>query len=57
MDNINLMEYWINGADRDYDTMKVMFENKKNTWCLFLGHLVIEKLLNLSYKYKKTNKI
>ena len=45
MDNINVMEYWLNSAERDYDTMKVMFENKKNTWCLFLGHLVIEKLL------------
>jgi hypothetical protein len=38
------MEYWIKIADSDYDTMKVMYENKKNTWSLFIGHLVIEKL-------------
>lgn len=49
MNNINLMEYWINSADRDYETMKIMFENKRNTWCLFLGHLVIEKLLKGLY--------
>ena len=49
MDNISIMEYWINSAERDYDTMKVMFQNKKNTWCLFLGHLVIEKLLKGLY--------
>ena len=54
MDNINLMEYWLNSADRDYETMKIMFENKRNTWCLFLGHLVIEELLK--GLYAKNNK-
>ncbi len=49
MDNANLTEYWINSADRDYETMMIMFENKRNTWCLFLGHLVIEKLLKGLY--------
>ena len=29
MDNINVMKYWLNSAERDYDTMKVMYENKK----------------------------
>lgn len=49
MDNINLMEYWLNSAEKDYDTMKVMYENKKNTWSLFVGHLVIEKMLKGLY--------
>lgn len=49
MDNVNLMEYCLNSADRDYETMKIMFENKRNTQCLFLGHLVIEKLLKGLY--------
>ena len=49
MDNIKVMEYWINSADRDYETMKIMLENKRNTWCLFLGHLVIEKLFKGLY--------
>ncbi len=31
-----------------------MYENKRNTWCLFLGHLVIEKLLK--GLYAKNNK-
>lgn len=38
-------EYWFKSADEDYDTMLYMKEGKKNTWCLFMGHLVIEKLL------------
>lgn len=33
--------------------MEVLYKNKKNTWCLFLGHLVIEKLLK--GLYSKTN--
>lgn len=54
MDNIDLMNYWITSADRDYETMQIMFENNRNTWCLFLGHLVIEKLLKALYA--KNNK-
>ena len=49
MDNIDLMEYWIKGSENDYEAMKIMFQNKKNTWTLFLGHLVIEKLLKGLY--------
>ena len=49
MDSVNLMEYWIKSSDSDYDTMRVMYENKKNTWSLFIGHLVIEKLLKGLY--------
>ena len=29
-----------------------MYKNKKNTWTLFLGHLVIEKLLKGLYAKK-----
>ena len=54
MNNIDLMNYWLESSDSDYETMKVLFENKKNTWCLFLGHLVIEKLLK--GLYAKNNK-
>jgi HEPN domain-containing protein len=52
MDNIKLMQYWINSSDEDFDAMKVMYKNKKNTWTLFLGHLVIEKLLKGLYAKK-----
>ena len=49
MNNIDLMKYWLESSDSDFDTMKVLFENHKNTWCLFIGHLVIEKLLKGLY--------
>ena len=49
MDNIDLMNYWLKSSDDDFETMQIMFQNKRNTWSLFLGHLVIEKLLKGLY--------
>lgn len=49
MTNIELMNYWIKSSEKDYDTMNVLYENGKNTWCLFIGHLTIEKLLKALY--------
>ena len=49
MNNIDLMNYWIESSDRDYDTMNILFEKEKYTWSLFVGHLVIEKLLKALY--------
>ncbi len=49
MNSVDLMEYWFKSADEDYDTMLYMKAGKKNTWCLFMGHLVIEKLLKGLY--------
>lgn len=54
MNNIDLMNYWLDSSDEDYNVMQVLYNNKKNTWCLFLGHLVIEKLLKALYA--KNNK-
>ncbi len=49
MNNIDLVEYWVKSAENDYEAMQIMFSSKKNTWALFLGHLVIEKLLKGLY--------
>ena len=55
MNNIALMNYWIESSDEDYDTMMYMKAGKKNTWCLFMGHLVIEKLLKALYARNNKN--
>ena len=54
MNNIDIMNFWIDSSDEDYDTMIYMKNGKKNAWCLFMGHLVIEKLLKALYA--KNNK-
>ena len=38
MTNIELMKYWIESSDTDYNTMLYMKDVNKNTWALFIGH-------------------
>jgi HEPN domain-containing protein len=40
-----LVEFWIESSDRDFKAMNNMFKTKDYSWALFVGHLVIEKLL------------
>ena len=49
MNNIDLMNYWIKSSDNDYDVMLDLKEKKRNTYCLFFGQMVIEKLLKAYY--------
>ncbi len=56
MNNIDLMNYWIKSSDRDYESMQKNYETEQYTWALFIGHLVIEKLLKAIYaKINKDN--
>lgn len=49
MNNIELMNYWLESSDRDYESMKKNYEIKQYTWALFIGHLTLEKLLKAIY--------
>ena len=31
MDSVDLTKYWFESADNNYETMKVLYSNKKNT--------------------------
>ena len=48
-DKEKLIRYWIDGSDDDFETMIAMFNSKKYNWSLFIGHLMIEKLLKALY--------
>lgn len=50
--NLELMNYWINSSKNDFETMKLLFKGGKYTWSLFVGHLVVEKLLKALYAKK-----
>ncbi|NCD42257.1 MAG: HEPN domain-containing protein [Bacteroidia bacterium] len=50
-----LIEYWIAGSDDDYETMIAMFDSKRFSWSLFIGHLMIEKLLKAYYVKVKSD--
>jgi len=50
-DNINvekIYRFWIDSSDADYNTMIHLFESKDYHWALFIGHIVLEKLLKAS---------
>jgi HEPN domain-containing protein len=40
-----IINYWIESSDDDFDTMIAMFETRRYSWSMFIGHLMIEKLL------------
>ena len=44
-----IIQYWIKSSDNDFRAMKHLYQKKDYTWSLFLGHLVIEKLLKAYY--------
>ena len=55
MEKKDLITYWAESADNDFSTMNHLFENGDYHWSLFIGHLVIEKLLK-AYYVKNTEK-
>lgn len=44
-----IINYWLNSADKDFKAMNSLFRSGHYIWALFLGHLVIEKLLKAAY--------
>lgn len=37
--------HWINTSDKDFNTMVHLYDSKDYHWSLFIGHIVIERLL------------
>lgn len=44
-----IIKYWLNSSDIDYKAMESLFDNGHYVWALFIGHLVVEKLLKSYY--------
>ena len=49
MDKKDIINYWVETSDKDYITMRNLFKTGDYHWSLFVGHLVIEKLLKACY--------
>ena len=52
-----LINYWINSSDDNYSSMLNIFNTGEYMWSLFIGHLVIEKLLKAYYVKNVDNEI
>ncbi len=56
MNSQDLIKFWLKSSDRDYESMIKNYEVNQYTWALFIGHLVLEKLLKGIYaKVNKDN--
>ena len=49
MDKDTTIDYWVQTSDRDYHTVKSLFDSGDYHWALFIGHLVLEKLFKAVY--------
>jgi HEPN domain-containing protein len=57
-DNFNkdkLIRYWVETSDDDFDTMLAMYKSKRYSWSLFIGHLMLEKLLKAYFVKVKSD--
>jgi HEPN domain-containing protein len=48
-----VVKYWIESSKDDYKTMLNLFSSKDFSWSLFMGHIVIEKLIKALYVMNK----
>jgi HEPN domain-containing protein len=48
-------QYWVEVADDDFQTMQLLYQSKEYTAALFIGYVMLEKLLKVLYvqKHKK----
>jgi len=53
---LDLIEYWVESSDRDYKSMLKNYKAKQYLWALFIGHLMLEKLLKAIYVKNNKNK-
>ena len=49
MNREDILQYWIKCSDNDFMAMVHLCEKGDYSWSLFIGHLVIEKLLKALY--------
>lgn len=54
MEREDIVKYWVESSDSDFQVMESLFSNGHYTWALFIGHLVIEKLLK-AFHVKKVD--
>jgi HEPN domain-containing protein len=49
--------YWMKGAEDDFTAAESLFVAAKYNWCLFIAHLVLEKMLKAVFVLKNDNAV
>ncbi|MBM2815450.1 MAG: hypothetical protein HW421_2212 [Ignavibacteria bacterium] len=50
------INHWLNSADNDLKAAENLFNSGNYDWCLFIGHLILEKALKALYVRTSGNK-
>ena len=51
------INYWLNAAQHDLESAETIFESERYDWCLFVGHLALEKILKAIFVDRNDNSI
>ena len=51
------IQYWVESAEHDLDSAESLFTAGKYDWSLFIGHLVLEKILKAIYVQDNQNRL
>ena len=51
------IKFWLDSADHDLEAAESLLASDKFDWCLFLGHLVLEKALKAVYVRDNENQM
>lgn len=57
MDVEEHVNYWLDSANNDLGAAEQLFLSARYDWCLFIGHLVVEKTLKAFFVYRNDSKI
>lgn len=50
IENIDkIIKHWLGTSEKDYHTMQNLLKSGDYNWAMFLGHLVLEKLIKAHY--------
>ena len=48
----SIIQHWRESSEQNYATMQNLIKTKEYSWALFIGHLVVEKLIKALYVKK-----
>jgi hypothetical protein len=49
MNHQQRIDYWAQSAAHDLEVAETLFQGGKHDWCLYIAHLVLEKILKALY--------
>jgi len=51
------IKYWRESAQHDLESAEIIFDSGRYDWCLYVGHLALEKILKALFVEKNNNSI